>query len=83
VWFGRVTPGEDPVTGSAAGCLACYLVNEGVLLAAPTAEVRIEQGVEVKRRGVVEAFVDVDGKKITRVRVGGRAVLMGEGELRF
>lgn len=83
VWFGRVTPGEDPVTGSAAGCLASYLVNEGVLLAAPTAEVRIEQGVEIGRPGVVDAFVEVEGKKIKRVRVGGRAVHMGDGELRW
>lgn len=83
VWFGRVTPGEDPVTGSAAGCLAAYLVHEGVLLAAPTAEIRIEQGVEIQRRGVVDAFVDVEAGQIRRVRVGGRAVHIGDGELRW
>ncbi|MEZ5967368.1 MAG: PhzF family phenazine biosynthesis protein [Planctomycetota bacterium] len=83
VWFGRVTPGEDPVTGSAAGCLAAYLVHEGVLLAAPTAEVRIEQGAEVQRRGIVDAFVDVEAGKIKRVGVGGRAVHIGDGELRI
>jgi len=83
VWFGRVTPGEDPVTGSAAGCLGAYLVNEGVLLAAPTAEIRIEQGIEVARPGIVDAFVDVEGGRIKRVRVGGRAVHIGDGELRF
>jgi trans-2,3-dihydro-3-hydroxyanthranilate isomerase len=83
VWFGRVTPGEDPVTGSAAGCLASYLVHEGVLLAAPTAEVRIEQGVEVGRGGVVDAFIDVEASRIKRVRVGGRAVHVGDGELRW
>src|SRR5690606_8607124 len=83
VWFGRVTPGEDPVTGSAAGCLGAYLVHENVLLAAPTAEVRIEQGVEIGRPGVVDAFVDVEGKRIQRVRVGGRAVHVGDGELRW
>ncbi len=83
VWFGRVTPGEDPVTGSAAGCLASYLVHEGVLLAAPTAEVRIEQGVEIGRPGVVDAFIEADGARIKRVRVGGRAVHVGDGELRW
>jgi trans-2,3-dihydro-3-hydroxyanthranilate isomerase len=83
VWFGTVTPGEDPVTGSAAGCLASYLVHEGVLLAAPTAEIRIEQGVEVGRAGVVDAFVEAEGTKIRRVRVGGRAVHVGDGELRI
>jgi trans-2,3-dihydro-3-hydroxyanthranilate isomerase len=83
VWFGRVTPGEDPVTGSAAGCLASYLVHEGVLLAAPTAEVRIEQGIEVGRPGVVDAFIDTEASRIKRVRVGGRSVHVGDGELRW
>jgi trans-2,3-dihydro-3-hydroxyanthranilate isomerase len=83
VWFGRVTPGEDPVTGSAAGCLASYLVHESVLLAAPAAEVRIEQGVEVGRPGEVHAMVDTEAHVIRRVRVGGSAVHLGDGEIRF
>lgn len=83
VWFGTVTPGEDPVTGSAAGCLASYLVTEGVLLAAPTAEILIEQGAEVGRPGSVRALVEAAGKTVKRVRVGGRAVHVGDGELRF
>src|SRR5262249_21393771 len=49
VWFGTVTPGEDPVTGSAIGCIASYLVHEGVVLAAPEAELRVEQGNEIGR----------------------------------
>ncbi len=83
VWFGTVTPGEDPVTGSAAGCLASYLVFQEVMLAAPTAEVRIEQGIEVGRPGQVQALVDTERHKISRVRVGGCAVHLGDGELRF
>jgi trans-2,3-dihydro-3-hydroxyanthranilate isomerase len=81
VWFGTVTPGEDPVTGSAAGCLASYLVFENVLLAAPTAEAGIEQGLEIGRPGRVRALVDVEGGTIARVRVGGEAVHLGDGEL--
>ena len=83
VWFGNATPGEDPVTGSAAGCLASYLVFQGVLLAAPKVEVLIEQGVEVGRRGLVSAFVDAVGTRVERVRVGGSAVHVGDGELRI
>jgi trans-2,3-dihydro-3-hydroxyanthranilate isomerase len=83
VWFGTVTPGEDPVTGSAAGCLASYLVYEGVLLAAPTVELWIEQGTEIGRPGRVKALVDARGTRVERVRVGGQAVLLGEGELRL
>ena len=81
VWYGAVTPGEDPVTGSAAGCLASYLVFEEILLAAPTAEFRIEQGKEVGRPGQVRAFVDASGKRVERVRIGGSAVHVGDGEL--
>ena len=83
VWFGTVTPGEDPVTGSAAGCLASYLVTEGVLLAAPVAEVWIEQGVDVGRPGKVQALVDVESGEIRQVCVGGCAVHMGDGEITF
>ena len=83
VWFGKVTPGEDPVTGSAAGCLASYLVFQGVLLAAPSVEIRIEQGIEVGRPGQVRAYIDAIGTRVERVRVGGPAVLVGDGELRI
>ena len=83
IWFGTVTPGEDPVTGSAAGCLASYLVTEGVLLAAPVAEALIEQGVEIGRPGKVQALVDMEGGKIRQVCVGGSAVHLGDGEITF
>jgi trans-2,3-dihydro-3-hydroxyanthranilate isomerase len=39
--------GEDPATGSAAGCTAAWMVAHGV--AAPDERVLIEQGVEMKR----------------------------------
>ena len=83
VWFGTVTPGEDPVTGSACGCIGAYLVHEGVLLAAPTAELVIEQGMVVGRPGHVRATVTVDPQAggIRAVRVGGGGVVMGQGEL--
>lgn len=83
VWFGKVTPGEDPVTGSAAGCLASFLVFQGVLLAAPSVEIRIEQGVEIGRPGQVRAYVDAVGTRVERVRVGGPSVHVGDGELRL
>ena len=83
VWFGSATPGEDPVTCSAAGCLASSLVFQEILLAAPSAEIRIEQGVEVGRPGHVQAFVTASGKHVDRVRVGGAAVHVGDGELRI
>ena len=39
--------GEDPATGSAAGCAAAWMVAHGV--AQPEERVLIEQGVEMKR----------------------------------
>lgn len=81
VFYGRTTPGEDPVTGSAAGCLSAYLVAEGVVLAAPTAELKIEQGVEIGRRGAVRAQVELHDGVVTAVRVGGSAVHVGDGEI--
>lgn len=81
VWWGAVTPGEDPVTGSAIGCIASYLVQQGVVLASPEAEIAIEQGEEVGRPGKVVACVTARGGKIERVRVGGSAVRVGGGEM--
>ncbi len=81
VWWGRVTPGEDPVTGSAIGCIASYLVGEGVLLAAPEAVVQVEQGHEVGRPGEVTARIAASNGTVQRVQVGGSAVHVGNGEL--
>lgn len=83
VWWGKVTPGEDPVTGSAIGCIASYLVHEGVILAAPEAEFAIEQGEEVGRPGKVTARIARQGGGVSRVQVGGTCVHMGEGEIRL
>ncbi|MBI5852025.1 MAG: PhzF family phenazine biosynthesis protein [Planctomycetes bacterium] len=81
VAFGSLTPGEDPATGSAAGCLASYLVGEGIVLASPNADLTIEQGLEVNRPSRIEAMVETEAGKPKRVRVGGRAVLLGDGSL--
>lgn len=81
VWWGTVTPGEDPVTGSAIGCIASYLVGEGVLLAAPDAAVSIEQGHEVGRPGKVTARIGTSNGVVKRVQVGGSCVHVGNGEV--
>jgi trans-2,3-dihydro-3-hydroxyanthranilate isomerase len=81
VWWGTVTPGEDPVTGSAIGCIASYMVSQGVILAAPEAEFTIEQGEDVGRPGQVTARVRTSMGKVQQVQVGGRAVHVGNGEI--
>lgn len=74
---------EDPVTGSASGCLGAYLTRHGVLKPRD-GFVRFThtQGRHLHRPGLVsiEVKVDAQGKPET-VRVGGAAVEVLRGEL--
>ena len=77
--------GEDPATGSAAGCTAAWMVAHGV--AQPDERVLIEQGLEMKRpsRIFVRASFDGNGSdrdnRIVNVRVGGQSVEIMRGEV--
>jgi trans-2,3-dihydro-3-hydroxyanthranilate isomerase len=73
--------GEDPATGSAAGCCAAWAAAHGV--AASDERILIEQGVEMRRpsRIFVRASRVVD--RIVNVRVGGNCVEVLRGELSF
>jgi trans-2,3-dihydro-3-hydroxyanthranilate isomerase len=74
---------EDPATGSAAGALGAYLVRRGLVEAKPTARIVVEQGYEMGRPSEIRVEVDADETGPTEVRVGGRAVEVAEGRLRF
>jgi trans-2,3-dihydro-3-hydroxyanthranilate isomerase len=67
---------EDPVTGSASGCLGAYLVRHGrVKPLGGTAAFTHHQGRHLKRPGVVRIEVDIDAQGSPQVvRVGGAAV---------
>jgi trans-2,3-dihydro-3-hydroxyanthranilate isomerase len=69
--------GDDPVTGSAAGCAAAFLVENG--LAKSAERVIIEQGSEVHRPGELHVSAVKNGSSISTVRVGGYAVRVFEG----
>jgi len=75
--------GDDPATGSAAGCCAAWMVAHGV--AASDEQVLIEQGLEVHRpsRIFVRATKLVDGQDnhVVNVRVGGNCVEVLRGEV--
>jgi trans-2,3-dihydro-3-hydroxyanthranilate isomerase len=75
--------GEDPATGSAAGCTATWMVAHGV--AKPDERVLIEQGIEMKRpsRIFVRASRDRDhtDNRIVNLRVGGNSVEIMRGEV--
>ena len=73
--------GEDPATGSAAGCCAAWMVRHGV--AKPDEQVLIEQGVEMKRTShiYVRAGKSTEGDRVVNVRVGGTVVEVMQGEV--
>jgi trans-2,3-dihydro-3-hydroxyanthranilate isomerase len=64
--------GEDPATGSAAGCAVSWLVRHGV--AKSDQQILIHQGVEARRPSEIFVRATRDGDKVTNVRVGGYAV---------
>ena len=72
---------EDPATGSAAGPLAVHLARHGRI---PFGEqIEIRQGEEIGRPSRLYARVDGTADDITRVRVGGSAVIVARGEYRL
>ena len=72
---------EDPVTGSASGCLGAYLAARGVVKPGPDGIARYvhTQGHAVGRPGRVQVEVSLDGATPTEVRVGGACVKVMEG----
>jgi trans-2,3-dihydro-3-hydroxyanthranilate isomerase len=71
--------GEDPATGSAAGCAISYLVARG---AAPSGtRVHVRQGVEVGRPSDLYLSAKRDFARVTDVRVAGSTVLVAKGQL--
>jgi trans-2,3-dihydro-3-hydroxyanthranilate isomerase len=72
---------EDPATGSASGPLGCYLVRHGVVRPDQAGTILSLQGVKMGRPSRVHIAIGFDGGDITRVQVGGEAVLVGEGYL--
>jgi trans-2,3-dihydro-3-hydroxyanthranilate isomerase len=64
--------GEDPATGSAAGCTAAWMVAHGV--AQPEQRVLIEQGLEMQRPSRIFVRASRRDDRVVNVRVGGNAV---------
>ena len=73
---------EDPATGSASGPLGCYLVKNGLVPADQAGAIVSSQGVKMGRPSRIHIKLDMSGTDVTRVRVGGTSVLVGEGILR-
>ena len=73
--------GEDPATGSAAGCAASWMVQHGI--ANSDEQVLIRQGVEVRRPSEMYVRATRNGQRVTNVRVGGYAVEVLRGTVRL
>jgi len=71
--------GEDPATGSAAGCCAAWMVAHGV--ARSDERVLIEQGLEIQRPSRIFVRASRTGNGIANVRVGGNVVKLMRGEV--
>jgi len=64
--------GEDPATGSAAGCAASWMARHGI--ANSDEQVLIRQGVECGRPSELFVRATREGERVTNVPVGGYAV---------
>ena len=72
---------EDPATGSASGPLGAYLVRHKVVTPEKAGSMLSLQGVKMGRPSHVHIAIGLERGDITSVRVGGDAVLAGEGTL--
>jgi trans-2,3-dihydro-3-hydroxyanthranilate isomerase len=71
--------GEDPATGSAAGCAIAYLVARDAVPAG--ARVHVRQGVEMGRPSDLFLSAQKESARVKDVRVAGSTVLVANGRL--
>ncbi len=71
--------GEDPATGSAAGCAISYLVQRGAVT--PGVRIALRQGEEIGRPSDLFLSAQVQSAKVTDVRVSGSTVPVANGRL--
>jgi trans-2,3-dihydro-3-hydroxyanthranilate isomerase len=72
---------EDPATGIASGPLGCYLVRHHIVPPENAGAMLSLQGVKMGRPSHVHISIGMENGNINTVRVGGEAVLAGEGTL--
>lgn len=71
--------GEDPATGSAAGCAIGYLVQRTAV--APGRRMHLRQGVEIGRPSDLFLSANLQSARVADVRVAGSTVLVAKGHL--
>ncbi len=70
--------GEDPATGSAAGCCTGWAVQHGVLESGKQG--MIEQGIEMQRPSRIYMRAIKTPHSVTDIRIGGSAIQVFKGE---
>ena len=71
--------GEDPATGSAAGCAISYLVRRGAV--ASGERIALRQGVEMGRPSDIFVSARTASSRVSDVHVAGRTVVVANGRL--
>jgi trans-2,3-dihydro-3-hydroxyanthranilate isomerase len=71
--------GEDPATGSAAGCAISYLVARGRVVSGE--RILLRQGVEINRPSDLFLSAALSSAKVSDVRVAGSTILVAKGQL--
>lgn len=72
---------EDPATGSAAGPAGCFAARYGFVAPDRAESIVFLQGVKVGRPSRLYVRVSMTGGDVTGVKVGGPAVVVGEGAM--
>jgi trans-2,3-dihydro-3-hydroxyanthranilate isomerase len=70
--------GDDPATGSAAGCCASWMAMHNVI--GSNEQAVIEQGLEVHRPSRIFVRAEKSGDRVINVHVGGYCVEVARGE---
>lgn len=78
-WHARMQfySGEDPATGSAAGCCIAWLVKSGLVESEKA--VVIEQGIEMRRPSRITVQARLEEGRVRSVMVSGRTIPVAEG----
>lgn len=80
VFFPGAGVSEDPATGSAAAAFAGVVHHFDALRDGSHKRI-IEQGFEMGRPSQIELGMEVNGAKLTTVRIGGAAVRVSQGQI--
>ena len=74
---------EDPVCGTCNGCTGAYIAHHRLIEFEKETDLVSEAGYEVHRPGKVFVSLLREGSEVSRVKVGGSAVTILEGQMRF